>query len=80
MLRRNLLNLLVLVVVITSPAYAHGQQVLGPFSADLIVVVASLYLVLKQNTGWKYRVAITLGAAFSLFMSKVLVDLIWPDL
>jgi len=71
--------LLILMLCNVKLAYAHGEQMLFPFTANIVAFLIIIRLLFKRTAGWKYRTGIFVGGLLSIWFTWLAVDLIWID-
>jgi hypothetical protein len=80
MICKNKILIIFACTLLTSQqAFAHGEQMLAPMSADLLLIILAIALLFKYRATWMFRLVTFVGAFAVIFFSWFLIDLVLPD-
>ena len=79
MLTANRINSIIIFLVLASSiAFAHGEQMLYPMSGDAILLIAIIFLQFRYRVTWKYRLTVFLGGILTIPVSWLVVSVFFP--
>jgi hypothetical protein len=77
--KNRVLVIFVFTLLASQPAFAHGEQMWYPMSADLVLIFLAIALLFKYRATWTFRIVTFVGAFAVIIFTWFLIGLVLPD-